>query len=164
VRRHINYYLTSVLLASALLSTGASAEIYKWVDDKGNVHFGDKPRDQAQAESAEPVEIREDYKPVVRSTEDQAELQRQQQIARRRAEADQRARAEAQEEKQKKREEQVARCAYFDEHISRLSSMQVENGRVTRYYIKGEDGKSLSTREQQEVVENLEKEKSAEDC
>ena len=41
-----------VLLTAALLAAGASAQIYKWVDDQGNVHFGDKPRDKAQAEQA----------------------------------------------------------------------------------------------------------------
>ncbi|MBY5994119.1 DUF4124 domain-containing protein [Ferrimonas balearica] len=43
------------LLLAALvmaLATPASAAIYKWTDDKGQVHYSDKPR-----EGAEPIEV-----------------------------------------------------------------------------------------------------------
>lgn len=48
-----------LLLALALLAPAAGAEIYKWTDAQGRVHFGDKPTDKTRAEE---VEVR-DYKP-----------------------------------------------------------------------------------------------------
>lgn len=54
--------LRTVLLATLVTmlppATGA-AEIHKWTDAQGRVHFGDKPRDGAPTEK---VEVR-DYKP-----------------------------------------------------------------------------------------------------
>ena len=41
-------YLTLVLLAFA--SSPANAQIYKWVDEDGNVHFGDYPQDEQTSE------------------------------------------------------------------------------------------------------------------
>lgn len=34
----------------ALFSLGAGSEIYKWVDDEGNVHYGDTPPENVEAE------------------------------------------------------------------------------------------------------------------
>jgi hypothetical protein len=36
-------YSTLILLGCISLGNSGLAEIYRWVDDKGNVHFGDKP-------------------------------------------------------------------------------------------------------------------------
>jgi hypothetical protein len=32
----------------ALLAFGASAQVYKWVDDKGQVHYGEQPPPEAK--------------------------------------------------------------------------------------------------------------------
>ena len=37
-----------LLLTSVLILSQAHAEIYKWTDDNGNVHYGDKPRENAE--------------------------------------------------------------------------------------------------------------------
>ena len=42
-----------LFLSAALFAGPAVAEVYKWVDDNGNIHFGDKPQDNAEAERAE---------------------------------------------------------------------------------------------------------------
>jgi len=43
--------MTRLLLALiAILPLICSAEIYKWTDENGRVHFGDKPKDKDQAE------------------------------------------------------------------------------------------------------------------
>ena len=34
---------TVIILLFVLMTIGSQAEIYRWVDDKGQVHFGDKP-------------------------------------------------------------------------------------------------------------------------
>lgn len=65
-------------LLSCLLAFSASAEVYKWTDAQGRVHFGDKP----PGEGAESVTIRgadkdetKDYQPTV-IQEERAERQR----------------------------------------------------------------------------------------
>ena len=41
-------------VATALLATAAgSTEIYRWVDDDGSVHFGDRPPEGRQTERVE---------------------------------------------------------------------------------------------------------------
>ncbi len=44
--------LYAVVLMTALVvsATDASDNIYRWVDEQGNVHFGDKPPEKASAE------------------------------------------------------------------------------------------------------------------
>ena len=47
--------MTRLLLALfAILPLICSAEIYKWTDESGRVHFGDKPKDKDQAEQLSP--------------------------------------------------------------------------------------------------------------
>jgi len=36
------------LIVALLVSTAASAEVYRWVDGKGNVHYSDRPAENAQ--------------------------------------------------------------------------------------------------------------------
>lgn len=38
-----------LLLTCLYLSSSVSAEIYKWVDDQGRTHYGDKPADEADS-------------------------------------------------------------------------------------------------------------------
>ena len=45
-----------LLVALTLATQGVSAEIYKWVDKDGKVHFGDQPPD-ADAKAAQSVEV-----------------------------------------------------------------------------------------------------------
>ena len=46
--------LRIVLLSCLLMILPAHAEIYKWVDERGNVHFSDEKPDQASAETVTP--------------------------------------------------------------------------------------------------------------
>ncbi|MGD8407640.1 MAG: DUF4124 domain-containing protein [Thiohalophilus sp.] len=41
----IQQHITGLLLGGLLIST-AGAEVYKWTDEQGRVHYGDKPPDQ----------------------------------------------------------------------------------------------------------------------
>ena len=43
--------LALVLLPSILTPSHGNAEIYKWTDENGRVHFGDKPAENVSAES-----------------------------------------------------------------------------------------------------------------
>jgi hypothetical protein len=38
-----NWGILSILICSIMLTTGANGEIYKWVDERGNLHFSDTP-------------------------------------------------------------------------------------------------------------------------
>jgi len=46
--------LITVLAIAALATAAQAAEVYKWTDKDGRVHYGDKPK----AAPAEPVELR----------------------------------------------------------------------------------------------------------
>ncbi len=43
--------LSSLYLVTLLTSPVAYADLYKWVDDRGNIHYGDKPPEDAQLEN-----------------------------------------------------------------------------------------------------------------
>jgi Domain of unknown function (DUF4124) len=50
-------------------SCNASGDIYRWVDDEGNIHYGDKPSRADRAEDiTKRVEDRNIYKPVIGKT------------------------------------------------------------------------------------------------
>ena len=61
-------FLSSFILL--LLCGPVQAEIYKWTDKEGNVHFGDKPAGGEAAESAQPITVQENYQPPERSEEE----------------------------------------------------------------------------------------------
>ena len=154
-----------VLTTAAILAAGASAEIYKWVDDQGNVHFGDKPRDKNQADRAEPVEIVEQYQPAVRTAEEQEAYEREQQALQRRREVYQQEDQEAaQLDEDRAREEKAERCAALAVDIRKLTSMELVDGVRTYYYLKDENGKSMTSARQREIVAELRQEYAAAGC
>lgn len=51
--------VAGLLLAATLATSPSHAEVYKWTDAQGRVHFGDRPVDQQKGKE---VELR-DYKP-----------------------------------------------------------------------------------------------------
>jgi len=139
-----------------LFSVAANAEIYKWTDEDGNVHFGDKPVDPAAAGKAQAVEIEEAYKPPQRSEQEMKALQNQQ---RARAKADER-RRDAQEkklaeEKAAKDQRKAEICAALDADIEKFGSAKMINGILHVTYLTGEDGKSITAAEQRKIVEDL---------
>ncbi|WP_019625204.1 DUF4124 domain-containing protein [Thioalkalivibrio sp. ALJT] len=48
-------------LAALLVPVLASADVYRWTDDQGNIHFGDRP---PEGSASEPVEVREPMRAV----------------------------------------------------------------------------------------------------
>jgi len=155
----------TALVAAALLAAGASAEIYKWVDDQGNVHFGDKPRDRDQADRAEQVEIVESYQPAVRTAAEQEAYEREQQALKRRREVYQREDMEARKlAEDEARDKQAELCELLAEDIRKLTSMDVVDGVRTYYYVKDEDGKSVTSDRQREIVAELRQEYDAAGC
>ena len=154
------------LLAALISSAPATAEIYRWVDEHGNVHFGDKPRDSADAAAAEEVEVREAYRPPDLSEEERATL-----------EAEQQRRFEAAVERRKEREladrERAAElasakaeyCAELQKHLDDLSTITyTDSGRPVRAYLTDEDGKALSSAEQEAMVQRIRERMRQEGC
>lgn len=140
-------------------------EVYKWVDDEGNINFGDKPRDRELAALAERVEIVEAYQPTGPSPEEESSHALEQEALRRSreiyTEEDRQARAV---EKEKRRRKRDALCESLAEEIIAYSEMQVVDG-IRRYYFRtDEDGNSLSSEEQQQYVVELKKQYRSAGC
>ena len=51
---------SSIILLSWLITLSASAEIYKWVDDEGNVHYGEKQPNTTTDRAVETIKIKDD--------------------------------------------------------------------------------------------------------
>ena len=154
-----------LLILSSLFAALATAQIYKWVDEDGNVHFGDKPRDSTEAAEAKPVELGNSYHPPERSAEELETYEKAQQAKRQRDSA--RRNAEQKDlvaAKEEKRRGKTQLCAAYAQDIEALSSSKMVGGRLQGYYLTGEDGKSISTAEQREIVDKLRNESSAAGC
>ena len=150
-----------LLLALASFPFAAVAEIYKWVDAEGKVHFGDKPLDPKQAQDAEPVKLKESYRPSVRTAEEQERYNEEQRHIMLRDQMRRQEDKEAQEEAEaKRRKEKEALCAAYAKDSEGLTSIKIENGIRVFGYLE-EDGKPVSSDRQREIIEEL-KTKSAE--
>jgi len=154
--------LITIVLLSAQV---ARAEIYKWVDANGKVHFGDKPTDAAQAEQAKPVTLSESYRPAERTAEEQARDEQEQLAIKRRNALRQQEEQEALAKAQKERsEEKSKRCGALQERIETLSTVEVKDGRRTFHYATDKDGNAVSSDRQKEIVEELKAKLAAEGC
>ena len=52
--------ISSIILLAWLITLSVSAEIYKWVDDEGNVHYGEKPPNTPTDRAVENIKIKDD--------------------------------------------------------------------------------------------------------
>lgn len=160
--------LLATLLVVLGSATATQAEIYRWVDEQGNVHFGDRPQDAATAAEAEAVELRESYRPPVMSDEERA-AQRAAEKARWDALIGQREDEEAADAREKaerasRQKELDEACARMRAELERLSGITYDQyGRRVRTYI-AEDGKSVSAERQKAMIEEWRAEMQAAGC
>lgn len=152
--RHLFGYM---LLAMTLMAAPAGAQIYKWVDADGNVHFGDKPKDPAQAGGAQPVELKESYQPPDNASQEQEAYEEEQRALRQRTEMhrqeDQKAKEVAAQER---REEKAAKCAKYKEALEELESIKVrEDGVRVLTYVTDENGNSVTSERQREIIADI---------
>ncbi|WP_020406485.1 DUF4124 domain-containing protein [Hahella ganghwensis] len=117
-----------VFLATFFAATNASAQIYKWVDEHGQVHFSDQPLEKG----AEKVEVKNIITPSQKK-EAQKTNQNFQRIYQQFKEQD-KARAEQQKEAEQKRQEMVSFCDNLKKQISIVDQKYA----VVRF---GEDGR-----------------------
>lgn len=107
-----NLFACAVL---TLFSLGAGPGIYKWVDDEGNVHYGDSPPDNVEAE---PVHI-ESHTPEERAPTS-SRLVEDAENRYRRLEQEREARAVAREEEGRVRRDLDQRCVYLRKQLISL--------------------------------------------
>lgn len=140
------------------------AEIYKWVDADGNIHFGDKPVDTKKAATAKPVELRNSYTPAQRTEQEQAAFERERMATAQRLDAQKAAREKETRERLAALKEKKARqCADDKEKLRDITEVQInENGRLL-YYLEDEKGKPLTLSEQKAAIAAL-REKIVREC
>ncbi len=164
IRCRLRLLAFPVLLMSAIATAPAVAEIYKWVDADGKVHFGDKPLDPAQAAGAEEVQLKEGYRPAERTAQEQEAYRREQQLLRRKTDARRGVEQKAMDEEEaERRKQKAARCAAYAEDIERLTTVEVK-GRTRTFYYAKEDGKSVSSTRQREIIAELKAKMANEGC
>ncbi len=159
-------YLAGLLLAiTPMLTVAASTEIYKWIDANGNIHFGDKPKDPVQGANAKPVELKTSYQPPARTAEEQDALEREQRSIQQKSREYERTQQQKRDAEQAKlRQEKNERCTAYKRDIEKLAGSEFIDGRHHRYYVETEDGKSVSSKRQTEIVAELRAEMVAIGC
>ena len=137
-----------------VLSVGASADIYKWTDDSGKVHFGDRPKHDAGAQevkvnannivSNDVLHLSGQPRSKALKSIDQIELERK--LTRRANET-------------KKR----ASCDADREFMEKLSGTDLIDGKVHFYYFK-ENGKAVSEGRKKEMIAELKEKLEKKHC
>ncbi len=123
-----------------LLALPVTAEIYKWVDDEGNVHFGDKPQSKANAETVKIDKFTPDqsYRTRMESIKQNVESQREESM-------------DSKVEQQKVASENARRCQQAKRRLTPLR----EKIRLFRYDDAGER-KYVSDSERTSEIKQLE--------
>jgi hypothetical protein len=153
------------LSLTTLFAAHASAEIYKWVDAEGRVHFGDKPKDPAQARDAQPVVLGETYRPPERTAQEQQAYDNEQRAIELRNQLHRREAQNAEEAAQRERSERnAALCAEYDASIKGLETVEVKDGIRHLVYLEGEDGQPVSSERQRQIVEELKARRARAGC
>lgn len=164
-RTRTNNFAILLLSMTFIFSEVVLAEIYKWVDADGKVHFGDKPKDPVHARDAQKVELGESYQPSVRTAQEQEDYDNEQRRIILRDQMRRREESQAQNKAEvSRREEKIALCERYENAIKNLSTVVAKNGVRTQVYLEGEDGKSLSSERQRETVEELKAEMADAGC
>ncbi len=114
-----------LLLIAALLPTLATAEIYRWTDEQGRVHFGQRP-----VAGAEPVQVKPQV--VERDTHTQEREARTQRFYDARREEQQQAAATAAAQ----REERAGECRELRRRLEQMPEGY-------RYYREGAGGERI---------------------
>jgi len=132
--RIANIMIAVLIVALAILATDAGAEekIYKWVDEKGAVHFGDMPPDNVAAEQVRVVPDTVSVEPSSSAStgaEATAPVEPQPSLAEQlRAE-----RAQARKEREAQQKELAESCEKANQLVAQLEPS-------TRVIVKTEDG------------------------
>lgn len=146
-----------LMLAAAMLTGSAAAEVYKWVDKAGNVHFGDQPPpgEKAVKENIRPPESIKST-PSAAPVKSPSLLERDLEFKKRRSERLEGEKKQAEEAKQKE-----ARKAECERSRARLAD--VESGMQLFDY--GKDGQRYYLdQEQRTKASNEARQRVEKDC
>lgn len=102
-----------LLIISVLYVVSAQAEVYKWVDEKGSVHYGDRPVAGSQA-----VEVKQHvvpHKPAATSGDELSRDEKRQRISDM-LEEDRLAKNKQREKKNKERKRKKQECNRLKDH------------------------------------------------
>ncbi len=128
------------------------AEIYKWIDESGNVHFGDKPKDSAILQSSEKVELKESYVPGEGLSPEEVEAQK---VFLRGKDIEREQQKQDAQKAEIEREEVRAQCKSMRDRLEDFTNIRMQDGRRTGVDYFVEDGKSVSAKRQKELVADL---------
>lgn len=136
-----------LLLVSMLLCTNAMAEIFKWVDEQGNVHYSDKP----VKDDARQMDIKTDSASSPRISE-QERLERRQRLLQ--AYDEDRAKQKELDAKEQKKKEHLQRqCAVAKDRLARY-----ERSRGLYDFDKDGNRVILEDKEKQRITDTLRQE------
>lgn len=142
------------LLIFLLPASPVFAEIYKWVDEDGKVHFGDKPKDDETSQASEKVELQQNYVPGEGIPEEQIQAQRD---FLRKKDEQRKQQKQNREAAALKRKELQADCDRMRNQLKGYTTANVVSGRVQRKEYFTENGEPVTSRRQDEIVAELEK-------
>lgn len=108
-------YLISLVLCIVVMPLQAE-KIYKWVDDKGQVHYGDAPRGAQTGVKTEPASTTDSTTTII------TDVQQDQRKLSRSLEEDRRAREEEKAKKQQQAADRQQRCHRARDLIKRYES------------------------------------------
>ena len=152
----LNFQKTFLFLLLVLLNpvSPAFAEIYKWVDESGKVHFGDKPKDSATAQTSEKVELKQDYVPGAGLSPEQVEAQK---AYLRRKDVEREQQKQDAEKSALKRKELQAQCKSMRDRLKGFINKGMMGGKRKRVDYFVEDGKPVSSKRQQEIAAEMQR-------
>ena len=132
-----------VIIAAIVITTAPNvgAAIYKWVDDKGKVHYSDQPIDPKRAEKIEiaPINTMEGGRDIAESA------------ARYKESAN-----DSQSKQSKNKNKQQDPCKNDLAMYRAFTEQQFSsNGRPKRYYLDNPDGSSMTEKEQTDFINRL---------
>ena len=156
MKDRINFQKTFVFLLLVLLIpvSPVFAEIYKWVDESGKVHFGDKPKDSATHQSSEKVELKQSYVPGPGLSPEQVEAQK---AFLRRKDVEREQQKQDAEKSAIKRKELQAQCKSMRDRLKDFTNKGMMGGKRKRVDYFVEDGKPVSSKRQQEMVAEMQR-------
>ena len=142
--------IVALVLGGSLLSGAASAQIYKWTDSEGRVHFGDSaPPDQ----KVDTVSVHESAKQdQAADVSEQAMMERQRRVTQA-LEEERLEKEKHQAEEKEAAAKKAAYCERFKNRLERLDSSSTvysENPDGTVKYWKSEDADSFKVKKHQQ--------------
>lgn len=122
--------LTLTLLMAVVPGVAMSASVYKWTDENGVTHFGDR---QPTGKSSEKVNVRSGTSSQAAANSEKPQQRLEEMQKQKKAEAEQRRETAAQEARRKQREANCATAQSNLDIIERNARIRIEENGQQRY-------------------------------